>query len=258
LSNEFLNSLVKKEDKAKEALIYLYQEVRKTNEFLGLKNSPELKTTYFNLRKEEIGELFKAIEQQDRVEFLDAVVDGLVVVGYEYYLNDQKPDDVLEEYATIYYDMCDRYTVQEDIKDLLEYYDKEQGYEETLGTLEPLFSRLNINHMQAVKEVVDSNLSKFPTVEDFQSQLKLQRSMYVDTYTLQDLCEYQSYLIRVKGGRYTGVYHEIRKDVEGNDRIIWWATGENKPDGFHLEYKSPKYVKPCTFKNPDFKSCWLD
>lgn len=256
MNNEFLNSLVKKEDKAKEALIYLYQEVRKTNEFLGLKNSPELKTTYFNLRKEEVGELFKSTEQQDRVEFLDAVVDGLVVVGYEYYLNDQKPDDVLEEYPEVYRDLCDRYTIQDNIKDLLEYYDKEQGCEETLGTLEPLFSQLNINHMQAAKEVIDSNMSKFPTVDQLLDAI----DALVDApswWTNEEYFKYQEWLITSKG-RYTGVYHEIRKDVEGNDRIIWWATGENKPDDSHLEYKSPKYVKPCTFKNPDFKNCWLD
>lgn len=248
MNNEFLNSLVKKEDKAKEALIYLYQEVRKTNEFLGLKNSPELKATYFNLRKEEIGELFKAIEQEDRVEFLDAVVDGLVVVGYEYSLHKDNPEDSVMHTQTK--------TFMKDILHLKRIYEGNEDYAATLDTLENIFFRLNINHMQAVKEVSDSNNSKFPTVKEFIDELDL--GWYPTKQEQIDyMCNEQSYKIQQKG-RYTGVYHEIRKDVEGNDRIIWWATGENKPDGSHLEYKSPKYVKPCTFKNPDFKSCWLD
>ncbi len=253
---QFLNSLIKKEDKVKEALTKLYQGVRATNEFLGLKNSPELQSTYYQLRVEEISELFTAIENQDKVEFLDAIVDGLVVVGYEHYLKNKrkryncKPEDSIKFYT-------------EEISNIVgwldEYYEDEYHRDETLTCLQQAFNILDIDHMKAANEVLESNWSKFPTVDEFAqhtswSNVPLKCNEKVK---LRELIEYQNIAIENQG-RYIGVHHEIRVDNKGNERIIFWANGEKQSDGSIKEFKAPKYVKPCTYKNPDFASCWLN
>lgn len=249
---EFLNSLVKKEDEVKKALTKLYQGVRATNNFLGLENSPELQDTYYKLRCEEVGELFTAIKNEDKVEFLDAVVDGLVVVGYEYFLRYTKPD--LDDFEV------GKGVVSSVIVQLECNYTKVQNYDDTLGYLEMLFNQLDINHMKAVNEVLESNWSKFPTVTEFGesswwSNINLKCSEKVK---LRELIEYQIVEIE-KQGRYVDVYHELRYDESvGEDRIIFWAKGEKQKNGSIKEFKAPKYVKPtATFSEPDFASCWL-
>lgn len=250
---EFLNSLVKKEDEVKKALTKLYQGVRATNKFLGLENSPELQDTYYKLRIEEVGELFTAIENEDKVEFLDAVVDGLVVVGYEYFLKYMKPEKISG------WKIENKQDIDEVVYEISTSYKCELGYDDSLSYLEIIFSYLDIDHMKAVNEVLESNWSKFPTVTDFCSSnwyknLKAGRD---DEVIL--LIDYQTYLIE-KQGRYVDVYHELRYDDSvGEDRIIFWAKGEKQKDDSIKEFKAPKYVKPtATFKEPDFASCWLN
>ncbi|QEG08867.1 hypothetical protein [Aeromonas phage 4L372XY] len=250
---EFLNSLVKKEDEIKKALTKLYQGVRATNKFLGLENSPELQDTYYKLRIEECSELFTAIENEDKVEFLDAVVDGLVVVGYEYFLKYKEPDfDKYEEIG--------KGTVLSILEQIEYTYNRTRDYDDTLGYLEMLFNIMDINHMKAVNEVLESNWSKFPTVTEFGesswwSNVNLKCNEKVK---LRELLEYQIAHIE-KQGRYVDVYHELRYDESvGEDRVIFWSRGEEQADGSIKEFKAPKYVKPCTFKEPDFASCWLN
>ena len=250
---EFLNSLVKKEEEVKKALTKLYQGVRATNKFLGLENSPELQDTYYKLRTEEVGELFTAIENEDKVEFLDAVVDGLVVVGYEYFLKYKEPDfDKYEEIG--------KGTILSILEQIEYTYNKTRDHGDTLGYLEMLFNMMDIDHLKAVNEVLESNWSKFPTVTDFGesswwSNVNLKCSEKVK---LRELIEYQTVEIE-KQGRYVDVYHELRYDESvGEERVIFWSRGEKQPDGSIKEFKAPKYVKPCTFKEPDFASCWLN
>ena len=247
---EFLNSLVKKEDEVKKALTNLYQGVRATNKFLGLENSPELQSTYFMLRQEEVGELFTAIENEDKVEFLDAVVDGLVVVGYEYFLRYTKPD--LDDFEV------GKGFVSSVIEQLECNYTKVQNYDDTLGYLEMLFNQLDINHMKAVNEVLGSNWSKFPIKSELKDAYKEYWDEWENDIATSTVIGFQIEEIENQG-RYVDVYHELRYDESvGEDRIIFWARGEKQKDGTIKEFKSPKYVKPRTFKEPDFASCWLN
>ena len=247
---EFLNSLVKKEDEVKKALTKLYQGVRATNKFLGLENSPELQNTYYKLRTEEVGELFTAIENEDKVEFLDAVVDGLVVVGYEYFLRYTKPD--LDDFEV------GKGFVSSVIEQLECNYTKVQNYDDTLGYLEMLFNQLDINHMKAVNEVLGSNWSKFPIKSELKDAYKEYWDEWENDIATSTVIGFQIEEIENQG-RYVGVYHELRYDESvGEDRIIFWARGEKQKDGTIKEFKAPKYVKPCTFKEPDFVSCWLN
>lgn len=255
---QFLNSLVKKEDEVKLALTKLYQGVRDTNKFLGLENSPELQSTYFMLRKEEVGELFTAIENEDKVEFLDAVVDGLVVVGYEYYLNSFKTPESLSDFTF-------NIKVKECVDDLYEDYKKEDDYCMTLDYLERIFEQLDINHMKAVNEVLESNWSKFPTIRKLvDSMVKTNGYLAFNgmnqDYKCADFFIKEQIKIIENQGRYVDLYHELRYDESvGTDRVIFWAGGENQPDGSVKKFIAPKYVKPtATFKEPDFASCWLN
>lgn len=251
---EFLNSLVKKEDEVKKALTKLYQGVRATNKFLGLENSNELQDTYYKLRCEEVGELFTAIENNDKVEFLDAVVDGLVVAGYEYYIKaGYKPEYLieLEEFEK----ECIFDIVFEYIKP---YYEGIYSYEITLSWLEELFNQLNIDRMKSVNEVLESNWSKFPTKSELKDAYKEYWDEWENEIASSTVIGFQIEEIEDQG-RYVDVYHEVRYDESiGEDRIIFWAKGEKQKDGLIKEFKSPKYVKPRTFKEPDFASCWLN
>lgn len=247
--SEFLNSLIKKEDVVKQALTKLYQGVRATNEFLGLKNSQELQSTYYKLRIEEVSELFTAIDNVDKVEFLDAVVDGLVVVGYEYFLN----YDLYPELTPVSHKV---YRTKYILNKIFKYYETEIMCGLTLGWLEELFNQLDIDHMKSVDEVLESNMSKFPTVTELWSSSDLTGGFSFGEYTKGDLFNFECNKIENQG-RYIDVYHEIRYDESiQDDRVIFWAKGEKQPDGSIKEFKAPKYVKPCTFKEPDFASCW--
>lgn len=249
---EFLNSLVKKEDEVKKALTKLYQGVRTTNKFLGLENSPELQDTYYKLRTEEVGELFTAIENEDKVEFLDAVVDGLVVVGYEYFLKYKKPEKVSN------WKIENKQDVDEVVYEISTSYKYELGYDDSLAYLEIIFSYLDINHMKAVNEVLGSNWSKFPIKSELKDAYKEYLDEWENDIATSTVIGFQIEEIENQG-RYVGVYHELRYDESvGEDRIIFWARGEKQKDGTIKEFKSPKYVKPRTFKEPDFASCWLN
>lgn len=247
---EFLNSLVKKEDEVKKALTKLYQGVRSTNKFLGLENSPELQDTYYKLRCEEVGELFTAIENEDKVEFLDAVIDGLVVVGYEFSLkNDPYPENNIE-----FSEEC----ISKTIDQLKYYYEEEDEEGPTLGWLEELFNQLDIDHTKAANEVLESNWSKFPTKSELKDAYKEYWDEWENDIATSTVIGFQIEEIEDQG-RYIDVYHELRYDESvGEERIIFWAKGEKNSDGSIKEFKAPKYVKPCTFKEPDFASCWLN
>lgn len=251
---EFLNSLVKKEDEVKKALTKLYQGVRATNKFLGLENSPELQDTYYKLRTEEVGELFTAIENEDKVEFLDAVVDGLVVVGYEYFLREgDNPENLIwisDNADPIHYEIEWAYNG----------YLSKNNYDSVLEVLESVFNQLDIDHMKAVKEVLESNWSKFPTVTELCNTFLGGPAIFANDKgkRLEVSTELQKQDILEKG-RYVGIYHELRYDESvGEDRVIFWANGEKQPDSSIKEFKAPKYVKPYTFKEPDFEKCWLN
>jgi len=251
---EFLNSLVKKDNEVKKALIKLYQGVRATNNFLGLENSPELQDTYYKLRIEEVGELFTAIENGDKVEFLDAIVDGLVIVGYEFFLREgDNPENLIwisDNPDPIHYEIEWAYNG----------YLSKNNYDSVLEVMESVFYQLDINHLKAVNEVLESNWSKFPTVTEFgESNWWSNVSVKCnEKVKLRELIEHQIVEIE-KQGRYVDVYHELRYDESvGEDRIIFWAKGEKQKNGSIKEFKAPKYVKPtATFSEPDFASCWL-
>ena len=200
---EFLNSLIKKEDEVKKALTKLYQGVRATNKFLGLENSPELQDTYYKLRIEEVGELFTAIENEDKVEFLDAVVDGLVVVGYEFSLKSEPCPENSFEFLGM--------QISKNIDQLKYDYEEKDEDASTLGWLEEVFNQLGINHMKAVNEVLESNWSKFPTKSELKNVYKEYWDGWENDIVSSTVIGFQIEEIKTQG-RYVDVYHEVRYD----------------------------------------------
>ena len=137
-------------------------------------------------------------------------------------------------------------------------YISKNNYDSVLEVMESVFYQLDINHMKAVNEVLKSNWSKFPTKSELKDAYKEYWDEWENEIASSTVIGFQIEEIEDQG-RYVDVYHEVRYDESvGKDRIIFWAKGEKQKDGSIKEFKSPKYVKPRTFKEPDFASCWLN
>ena len=237
---QFLKSLQKKELNYTEIFDKLYQGVIDTNKMIGLcpkgLDSDELETltrTYHKLRMEEGKEIFTAIENFDKVEYLDGLIDLLVVAGYEDYLHTGK--------KRVHY-----YINGGDLDYVEGYLDNPTtaACELVLENVESILIDLDINLEQAVDTVLQSNLSKFPTHEDLSEGYALSNTE-VD---LQCLIAWQCNHIEA-AGRYTGVHCKKVVDSEGEERLTFWATHDKGEEKL-------KYVKPVTFSEPDFYSCW--
>jgi len=242
MNKDFLDGLTVNRGKTvTEALKRLYKGVLDLNDMIGLDTSSEpLKGLYKALRQEEVGEIFKAIDEEDAVEFLDGVIDGLVIGSYEYVLKHPKGDVMGINLSEVR--LRTELTL---LSDIYEDYD----ISDVLPLLENIFYTMDIDHEKAVDEVLKSNFSKFPKVEDFidaWSYKKDNEVILYDSIALEIAC------VKYKG-RYDDITTTIVKDSQGIERIIFWAGIDNEKDDPKLAY--PKYIKPCTFGEPDFGSC---
>ena len=242
MNKDFLDGLTVNRGKTvTEALKRLYKGVLDLNDMIGLDTSSEpLKGLYKALRQEEVGEIFKAIDEEDAVEFLDGVIDGLVIGSYEYVLKHPKGDVMGINLSEVR--LRTELTL---LSDIYEDYD----ISDVLPLLENIFYTMDIDHNKAVDEVLKSNFSKFPTVEEFidaWSYKKDNEVILYDSIALEIAC------VKYKG-RYDDITTTLVKDSKGIERIIFWAGIDNEKDDPKLA--SPKYIKPCTFVEPDFGSC---
>ena len=249
MNNEFLKGLTYNREKVvPEALKRLYKGVLEVNGMIGLDTTSEsLKELYKALREEEVGEIFKAIDEEDPVEFLDGVIDGLVICSYEYLLNYSRGDLYRLSFSEV--------GLKTELRLLRSLY-RNAEISDVLGLLENIFYIMNIDHDKAVDEVLKSNFSKFPTFNGLASTLasdplflELDGGFLGGT---ESVIEGQIKLIKHKG-RYDDITTTLVKDSEGFERIIFWAGIDNEKTNTKLS--SPKYIKPCTFVEPDFGSC---
>ncbi len=237
---KFLKSLQKKDLDYTKVFDKLYQGVIDTNKMIGLCPSEMCSTklevltqTYHKLRMEEGKEIFTAIENFDKVEYLDGLIDLLVVAGYEYYLHTGKK-------RVPYYD------VEGDLGYVEAYLDNPSSVacELVLENVESILVSLDIDLVKAIDIVLQSNLSKFPTHEELNDQYDSANTWFDP----QDMIDWQCRQIE-SGGRYTGVHCKKVVDNTGEERLTFWATHDNGEEKL-------KYVKPITFGEPDFYSCW--
>jgi len=243
--NEFLQSLEKpNEDIVKKALIRLFNGVVNTNKLIGLGDlegdeKEKLISTYKSLCLEEGKEGIAAVENKDKVEFLDFMVDYLVVGYYLHYLQEGelgKITLILDEGIT------------RDYKEFFLPSFEDGDYINCVYPVQDMLGNANIDINKAVDEVLESNLSKFPTMDELREGLSTQEHIDVGGVPDEVLVEIQIECIE-DNGRYEGVICREVVAGEGETRLVFWSTTE------YGETKV-KYLKPCTFKEPDFESCW--
>ena len=190
--------------------------------------------TYEKLLEEEAKELFTAIKDKDKVEFLDAVVDTMVVGSFYMLLVGEDKNKLSKT------DPQSMQVLMEAFEEALNF-----GWYESLYWISTdLFRALNVDHNLAVETVIDSNLSKFPTIYEL-------ANAYHDKYGFIesiDVVDWQCDYIESQG-RYTGVHCKTVVDSEGVERLTFWATHDNGEEKL-------KYVKPISYVDPDFYSCW--
>ncbi|CAH9014599.1 putative NTP pyrophosphohydrolase-like domain [Vibrio phage 277E43-1] len=231
-------SFVQKELDPTYVLEKLINGVCTTNKLIGIglddiseEKRQELVATYEKLVLEEAKEFKHAVETKDKVELLDAVVDTLVVGSYYLLLNGENFDNLtyleqdqpLEHYAEWFIKGFDNKNV-----------------EELFYLASEIFFKLQVNHEKAVDTVLESNLSKFPTM--------CQLENIIGDRTPSSLIAYQCTLIE-SAGRYTGVHCKKVVDSEGGERLTFWATHDNGEEKL-------KYVKPETYTDPLFAECF--
>lgn len=194
-------------------LIYLYQDVVSWNNFVGnVLNKEGLKELYINLVKEETTEIFDSIKTNDAVEFLDGVCDTLVVGSFLLAVKNQKD---FKDYDLSFKEVNIEPSINY-LKDLINE-DVFKNIEKVLSLVENIGYSSGLDIELAFKEVMESNWSKFPLVDNVNP---LNEVKYIEDQ-----------------GRYTNVRFERNVDLNGNERYIF-------KDG------NGKVVKPSTFKEP--------
>ena len=194
-------------------LIYLYQDVVAWNNFVGnVLNKEGLQELYIDLVKEETTEIFDSIKTNDAVEFLDGVCDTLVVGSFLLAVKNQKD---FKDYDLSFKEVNIEPSINY-LKDLINE-DVFKNIEKVLSLVENIGYSSGLNIELAFKEVMESNWSKFPLVDNVNP---LDEVKYIENQ-----------------GRYTNVRFERNIDLNGNERYIF-------KDG------NGKVVKPSTFKEP--------
>tara|TARA_B100001105_G_scaffold193381_1_gene157431 strand:- start:230 stop:958 length:729 start_codon:yes stop_codon:yes gene_type:complete len=237
-------SFIKREVDPELILEKLIDGVCATNKLIGIgldsitdDKRQELILTYEKLVYEEAKELQHAVDTKDKVEFLDAVVDTLVVGCYYLLLKG-------EQYSNLTYLEQDQ-TLEDYTKWFLnEINSNEVDTSELFFLASEIFFKSDVKYESAVETVLQSNLSKFPTHEELNDQYDSANTWF----DKQGLIDWQCKRIEDKG-RYTGVHCKKVVDSEGEERLTFWATHDNGEEKL-------KYVKPITFTEPNFSACF--
>lgn len=194
-----------------------YREIIEMNDLVGndyRTRSEELIEKYSNFTKEESGESLEASLIKNHTLLLDGMVDTLVVgyfllkskgenTSYNKKHSFKNKEDYFLQYIDFLLDVHENKSFKDNIGEIIEFTEYGIYY-------------LKFNFNEACKEVMRSNLSKFPLIEDCEdpdNEVKYIQEKYKD--------------------RYKGVHYTIE-----NGRYVFWD--ENK-----------KFLKPSCFFEPD-------
>jgi hypothetical protein len=198
-------------------LVPFYKNVLNWNKFAGNEvTNKNLVGLYVNLVKEELSEIFHAVEVDDVVEYIDGLVDSLVVGSYLYALKKQENfNEYLESFETVD-------SLKSSIDKLESIYNSEQIENEisvVMIFLENVAFTINgnVDIIGACDEVMYSNWSKFPMVTEVNPEDEIK---YIESQ-----------------GRYSGITYKKSLDATNVERFIFYSD-------------KGKIVKPSTFKEP--------
>ena len=224
---DFIKSLQVPPNTADQALVYLQDGVLAMNESLGLNDSPveEMKDFYYKLTIAEIQELEEAVALQDPHALVKELVDVFVTGFYYTYLSS---GELIHDVSRIGEGRLPKTSRVEML------------HIEVGGAID-FFHSLYIDHMLAVTEVMESNLSKIPTMNELCNAFR-------DGFSEEEILQKQIEILE-EGGRYRGVYYE-HITVQDEERVVFWCTSE-----YGVPVK--KYLKPVTYKEADMSEVIL-
>lgn len=177
--------------------------------------------------EEEFEETMKALREGDKVEVVDGACDLFVVTSYAYFLKNVQGVG----YSRSSLEKACEYDAQEVFSPLcLEkaIYDVPNEYK-ALKQVIALLYRLDINLSYNLGEVLDSNDSKYPTMEQLRSAHGDLSGRHTDEEHLDAACDL---IEKLNKGRYSGVY---AKNID--DKYVFFDAGG-------------KIMKPVTFRKP--------
>lgn len=177
----------------------------------------------WELVEEEYNELYElGISKNNRKEVIDALCDLFVVSVYA----DFQTRSLHETYKDGPYDIFPYVTEKNsDIFDnlsILTYYVGQQLANGVVRNTIEIMRKFNFDYIDALEEVLDSNDSKIPTVEEFNKEFYKQHFYFSENdVALEEMIQLESDLIEKRNkGRYTGVKGNVVK-VNGVDRVVW-------------------------------------
>ncbi len=236
---QFIASLEKKVVDYSSIFAKLYRTVIETNALTGTVRSEMDEATlektievYGKFRADEIAEMVEAYEEHDKYEFVKELIDCLVVAGFEYYLTNDRP----------YH--SSRTAV--DIDSGVDIVSKTNSMCVALHYTQSILQQLGCDLDKAVDEVLNENLSKFPTIGDIEASYEKEYND-VHTVSIEKLLEYAC--SKLEGERYSGVTAEKVVDLEGVERYVMWCEKE-------YGVSKRKYLKGLSFKKGCLKDIW--
>lgn len=217
-----------------EDFVFMEKEIVKFNTLMGNSvTDSHLKNTYQNLSIEEVvKELLPAYEANDKIEILDALIDGAFVVFYWALLNNT--GDALENNIRwLSRDICVNVVEEDDnVQSILLQMKEDINNGAVFNVQTHLcvlisYYQTQFDIMGAFKEVLRSNLSKYITAESV------------------DIDEEVSYI--ESAGRYADITVE---EIETEDGILL-AFKAGKDLQNNVTFKKPKLIKTRNFSEPE-------
>lgn len=220
---DFVNSLLKTD--IKESFVQCAQRVIDWNFAARGKHALSTSELLFQwkLVEEEYSELYDlGVSKRNRKEVIDALCDLFVVSVYA----DFQARNLIGTYKDCPFDIFP-YSSEEkaDILDnlsILTYYVGQQMGNGVVRHCIEIMKKLDFDCIAALKEVLDSNDSKIPTVEKFHEEFYKQHFYFSDNdVALDEMIKLESDLIEKRNnGRYKGVTGAI-VTVNGSQRVVW-------------------------------------
>lgn len=190
----------------------------------------------FDFLEEEYDETIKALSEGDLVEVVDGVCDMFVVASYAFWLTLKGDKNHVDDDSIKSLNSLCKYNpgVSFSLVELEMAIAEERKAYKALEQVVALAYSLDINLGYNINEVLASNDSKYPTMDQLRAAIEEQWEQ-VEVLTDTQILEQESQQIMLReGGKYTGVHAVLNKE-----------TGQ-----YVFLSDAGKIVKPITFRKP--------